>query len=293
MGRDLAERFPEARFAFEEADEVLRTKLSRLAFEGPESELVETRNAQPAILVHSIAVYRVLESALPEVRFAAGHSLGELSAYVASGALAFADGVRTVRLRGELMYQGGQERPGTMAAILGLDDDVVERVCRESEEEGGECVPANFNSPAQVVISGDVAAVERAMDGAKAAGARRAVRLNVSGAFHSPLMAVAESGLAAHLETVTLQRPRFGIVSNVSAEPVTEPDDARRLLIQQLTSPVRWAESMRRMREAGVERFLEIGPGSVLSGLMRRIDRGVQTRSLGTADEIDAFLEGE
>jgi [acyl-carrier-protein] S-malonyltransferase len=293
MGRDLAERFAEARLVFEEADEVLGLPLSRIAFEGPEQELVATRNAQPAILVHSIAVHRVLGSVLPDVRFAAGHSLGEFSAYVAADALDFADAVRTVRLRGELMYQSGEERPGTMAAIIGLEDEVIEQVCREAEQAGGACVPANFNSPGQVVISGDRAAVERAMEGARSAGARRALPLNVSGAFHSPLMAVAESGLAAHLEDVVLRPPRFPVISNVTAEAVTDPNVAKRLLVEQLTSPVRWTASMRWLRAAGIERFLEVGPGAVLAGLMKRIDREARTASVGTAAQIEEFLEGK
>jgi len=291
MGRDLADRFPEARAVFEEADDVLGLALSRIMWEGPEEELTATLNAQPAILTHSVAVYRVVASRLEDVAFAAGHSLGEFSAYVAAGALRFDDAVRTVRLRGELMYRSGEVRPGTMAAILGLDDAVVEAVCREASTETEVCVPANYNSPGQLVISGDVAAVHRAVELAKAAGARRAVQLNVSGAFHSPLMAVAESGLAERLAEVALERPAFPVVSNVTAEPVDDVATARRLLIQQLTSPVRWTSCMRTILDAGVNRFFELGPGSVLSGLLKRIDRGAEAVTLGTADEIEAFLQ--
>jgi [acyl-carrier-protein] S-malonyltransferase len=291
MGRELAERFPAAREVFEAADAALDAPLSRLAWEGPESELTETRNAQPAILVHSIAVHRVVADALGDVGLAAGHSLGEFSAYVAAGALSFEDAVRTVRLRGELMYRGGEERPGTMAAVLGLDDDAAEDVCRRAAAEaGGACVAANYNAPGQVVISGDVAAVERAVELAREAGARRAMRLNVSGAFHSPLMDVAEAGLAERLEGVRLDPPAFPVVSNVTAAPVREPAEAKRLLVEQLTAPVRWTESMRRMRAEGLQRFLELGPGSVLAGLMKRIDRDAEVRSLGTADEVERFL---
>lgn len=291
MGRDLAERFPEARAVFEEADDVLGLALSRIMWEGPEEELTATLNAQPAILTHSVAVYRVVASRLEDVAFAAGHSLGEFSAYVAAGALRFDDAVRTVRLRGELMYRSGEARPGTMAAILGLDDAAVEAVCRDASTETEVCVPANYNSPGQLVISGDVQAVERAVELAKAAGARRAVQLNVSGAFHSPLMAVAESGLAERLGEVALERPAFPVVSNVTAEPVDDAATARRLLIQQLTSPVRWTSCMRTILDAGVNRFFELGPGSVLSGLLKRIDRGAEAVTLGTADEIEAFLQ--
>jgi [acyl-carrier-protein] S-malonyltransferase len=290
MGRDLAAAYPEARQVFEEADDVLGVALSRLAWEGPEDQLTATSNAQPAILVHSIAAWRVLGGRLGEIGLAAGHSLGEFTAYVAAGTLSFADGVRTVRRRGELMQRSGDERPGTMAALLGLDDGAVEAVCREAAASGGDCVPANYNSPGQLVISGDVAAVERAMELAKTAGARRAVRLNVSGAFHSPLMAVAAAGLEAQLDSAAFGTPAFPVVSNVTARPVTDPAEARQLLLDQLTSPVRWTASMRTMLDAGVGSFFEVGPGNVLSGLLRRVDRGADCQSLGTAAEADAFV---
>lgn len=290
MGRDLADAYPEARRTFEEADETLGFALSKLAWEGPEEELTATSVAQPAILAHSIAVFRVVEARLGDVSLAAGHSLGEFSAWVASGAMSFADGLRTVRLRGELMQRSGADRPGTMAALLGLEDDAVERVCAEASEGTSVCVPANYNSPGQLVISGDVAAVERAMDLAKAAGARRAVQLNVSGAFHSPLMKVAESGLGAQLDAVNMAPPRFPVVSNVTAAAVVDAADARRLLLQQLTSAVRWTASMRTMRDAGVQQFYEIGPGSVLTGLLKRIERGAASQAIGTAADVEAVM---
>jgi [acyl-carrier-protein] S-malonyltransferase len=290
MGRDLAERYPAARAVFEEADAALGVPLSRLAWEGPEEELTATHNAQPAILTHSVAVLRVLQDRLGDVGFAAGHSLGEFSAYVAAGSLRFGDAVRTVRRRGELMFRSGQERPGAMAAVLGLDDAALERVCRAASAAGGVCVPANYNAPGQLVISGDAPAVERALQLAKEAGARRALRLNVSGAFHSPLMKVAEDALRTHLGGVELADPSFPVVANVSAAPVTSAQDARRLLVEQLTAPVRWTASMRALVAAGVTRYLELGPGSVLSGLMKRIEKGAETTSLGTADDVAAFL---
>jgi [acyl-carrier-protein] S-malonyltransferase len=292
MGRDLADAYPEARRTFEEADDLLGFALSRLAWDGPAEELTATSNAQPAILAHSVAAFRVVEARLGSVALAAGHSLGEFSAWIAAGTLTFADGVRTVRRRGELMQQSGAERPGTMAAVLGLDDAAVEQVCREASAAGGDCVPANYNSPGQLVISGDVPAVERAIELAKAAGAKRAMRLNVSGAFHSPLMAVAREGLEAQLASATLSRPRFPVVSNVTAEPVRDEGAARRLLVDQLTSPVRWTASMQAMVAAGATQFFEVGPGSVLSGLLRRVDRSVSAQTVGTAAEVAALLGG-
>jgi [acyl-carrier-protein] S-malonyltransferase len=289
MGRDLAAAFPEARQLFEEADDVLGFSLSRLAWEGPGDELTATSNAQPAILVHSSAMYRVVHERLGAIGLAAGHSLGEFSAHVAAGSLTFADGVRTVRRRGELMQRSGAERPGTMAALLGLDDEAVEDVCSQATAERGECVPANYNSPGQLVISGDVVAVERAMELAKAVGARRAVRLNVSGAFHSPLMRVAEQGLRAQLAGIAFGAPRFPVVSNVTARPVTDPGEARELLVRQLTAPVRWSASMRTMVDAGLDRFFEVGPGNVLSGLLRRIERSVEAGTVGTVAEAEAL----
>lgn len=293
MGRDLANRFPLARATFEEADDALDLPLSRIAWEGPDAELTTTRNAQPAILIHSVAVHRVIGDGIGEVRLAAGHSLGEFTAYVAAGSLSFRDAVRLVRLRGELMFRSGEERPGGMAAVLGLESDLVEDVCRmAAADAGGACVPANYNAPGQLVISGDTAAVERAMEIAREAGARRVLPLNVSGAFHSPLMAVAEGGLGEALASVRLDPPAFGVVSNVTAEPVSDTETARRLLIEQLTSPVRWTACMRRMTAEGIDRFLELGPGNVLAGLMKRLERDAEVRSIGKAEEVERFLEG-
>ncbi|MFW5947875.1 MAG: ACP S-malonyltransferase, partial [Gemmatimonadota bacterium] len=290
MGRDLAERFPAAREVFERADEALGTALTRVMWDGPGDELTATHNAQPAILTHSVAVHTLVADALGDVALAAGHSLGEFSAHVAAGTLAFGDAVRAVRRRGELMFESGQERPGTMAAVIGLEDEVIERLCRKAAESGGDCVPANFNAPGQTVISGDEPAVARAMEMAREAGARRVLPLNVSGAFHSPLMAVAESGLREHLAGVSFARPSFPVVSNVEAAPVSDPEAARALLVRQLTSPVRWTRSMGTMLDRGVDRFIELGPGRVLAGLLRRVDRGSDVTSLDTADQVDTFL---
>jgi [acyl-carrier-protein] S-malonyltransferase len=291
MGKELASSYPAARAVFEEADQALGTRLSKLAWEGPEAELTLTLNAQPAILVHSIAVHRAVADRIGKVDLAAGHSLGEFSAYVAAGSMSLADAVRTVRRRGELMYHTGQERPGTMAALIGLADDKVEQLCIEASASGGQCVAANFNAPSQVVISGDVPTVQKAMELSKAFGAKRAIQLNVSGAFHSPLMMTAAPGLAAQLDTVELRQPAFSVVSNVTAKPVRDVVDVRRLLIEQLTSPVRWTASMQTMVQAGVTSFYEIGPGDVLCGLLKRIERSAACRNLGTPSDIDALAK--
>jgi [acyl-carrier-protein] S-malonyltransferase len=294
MGQDLAERFPAARAVFEQADEALGFPLSRLMWEGPAEELTLTANAQPALLTHSAAVWAVLRETDLDVVCAAGHSLGEFSAYHAAGSMSFADAVRTVRRRGELMLEGGNARPGTMAAVLGLDDEVVEGVCREASMDDSVVVPANFNTPGQVVISGDTAAVERAGPMLVSAGAKKVQPLTVSGAFHSPLMRVAESGLQAQLDAIEFRDPAFAVVSNVTAHAVTEAAEARTLLVDQLTSPVRWAQSVQTMLQMGAERFLEVGAGKVLTGMLKRIDKAAEGRgvAVGTADAIEQLMKG-
>jgi [acyl-carrier-protein] S-malonyltransferase len=289
MGRSLACAYPEAARVFEEADDVLGFSITQLAWEGPEEDLVLTKNAQPAMLVHSTAVYRVIQDRLGEVGMAAGHSLGEFSAYVAAGTLDFAAAVTTVRLRGELMYDAGVERPGSMAAVIGLDDEAVVSVCGQAEKEAGVCVPANFNAPGQVVISGDFAGVERAMELAAELGAKRVVRLSVSGAFHSPLMEPAAVEFELWIEQQSFHDPTFPIIANVTAKPVSTGDVARALLVRQLTTPVEWAASVLHMAESGVDRFLEIGPGSVLRGLSRRIVKPMPCASLGEPDDLEVW----
>ncbi|HSM59709.1 MAG TPA: ACP S-malonyltransferase [Longimicrobiales bacterium] len=285
MGRALALAHPEAGAVLAEADGILGFPLSALMAEGPEDRLTETRNAQPAILAHSVAVLRVVRERLGPVAMAAGHSLGEFSAHVAAGTLSFTDALTAVRLRGELMFAAGEERPGAMAAVLGLDDASIEAVCAGVDE--GVCVPANFNSAGQVVVSGDVAGVEQGMRLASEAGARRVVRLNVSGGFHSPLMAPAAEGLARKFEEVEFRNPDFPVVSNVTGRPVTLGAEARRLLVEQLTSPVRWTACIAAMVEAGVDGFAELGPGSVLCGLNRRNAKGLPCVSLGGPEDIE------
>lgn len=285
MGRALADAEPEAARVFALADEVLGYPLSKLMWSGPEEDLRDTRNAQPAILAHSVAVLRVLRARLGPVAFAAGHSLGELSAYVAAGTLAADDALSCVRARGELMHQAGTERPGAMAAVLGLSDEEVEEVC--ARVDAGVCVPANFNSSGQVVVSGDLAGVEQATALVKAAGAKRVMPLNVSGAFHSPLMEPAAQGLRRRLEAIDLRDPEFPVVSNATAEPVTAASEARELLVRQLTAPVRWSASIGTMRARGVGRFVEIGPGNVLCGLNRKNAEGVPCASVGEPVDLE------
>ncbi|MDT8367668.1 MAG: ACP S-malonyltransferase [Longimicrobiales bacterium] len=288
MARELADTYPEVRDLVAEADDALGIPLGEIMWEGPEETLTETRNAQPALLLHSVAAWRVVRDETRDAAFVAGHSLGEFTAWVAAGAIDFADALRAVRRRGELMFEAGVERPGTMAALLGLEDDAVEAVC--AQVEGGICVPANYNAPGQVVISGDAAGVAEGMERAREAGAKRAVPLNVSGAFHSPLMKGAEARLAAFLDGIEIRDPAIPVVSNVTAAPVTDAAEARTLLVQQLTSPVRWHRSIARMLDAGVDHFVELGPGAVLCGLNRRNARGSACRSVGTPDDAAAFM---
>ncbi len=292
MGKDLAERFPAAREAFAAADEALGVALSRLAWDGPEDELTLTHNAQPAILVHSLAVFVVVCDAVGPV-VASGHSLGEYSAYATAGSLEIADAVRLVRRRGELMLEAGQQRSGTMAAVIGLDADVVEAVCQSESGGGHVVVAANFNAPDQTVISGDPDAIERAAEQLRAAGAKRVLPLKVSGAFHSPLMMPAQIGLRNELDEIDLRDPAFPVIANVTGDTVTTADEARRRLGEQLTAPVRWVASMRRAATLvdGDTSFVEIGPGNVLAGLLRRIVPERTVVSLGTADQVTAFLE--
>lgn len=290
MGSDLAKAFPDVRLLFEEADEVLGVSLSTLCWEGPEDELVATQNAQPAILLHSYAVWGLLRPRLEgQVVVAAGHSLGEFTAHLLAGTLGFADALRLVRRRGELMGHSGSRRPGTMAAVIGLEPEEIETLCREVS--AGVVVPANFNAPGQVVISGDVAAVREAGELASARGAKRVLPLNVSGAFHSPLMEEAVEGLREALTGTDVSRPGFPVVANATAAPVTSATEASRTLLAQLTSPVRWVESIARMQELGPARWLELGPGRVLGGLMRRIDRSLSVQSLGDVASLDTLTD--
>jgi [acyl-carrier-protein] S-malonyltransferase len=291
MGRDLAERFPAARDTFHAIDEALGVPLSRLMWEGPEDELTLTHNTQPAILAHSAAVWAVVKERVNTVGAAAGHSLGEYSAHVAAGTLAPTAAARLVRRRGELMLAAGQARPGAMAAVLGLATELVDQACNEGSGADGVAVAANLNAPDQAVISGDPAAVARAGEGCKARGAKRVVPLKVSGAFHSPLMAPAVDGLHDALTGVDFADPAWPVIANASGEVVRTGMDAKRLLVDQLTAPVRWVACMQSAAAlAPGATFVEIGPGNVLSGLLKRIVPGATTLTLGTADEVEKFL---
>ncbi|MFL5520004.1 MAG: ACP S-malonyltransferase [Gemmatimonadales bacterium] len=291
MGRDLAERFPAARDTFAAIDEALGVRLSRIMWDGPEDLLTQTHNTQPAILAHSAAVWAVVRERVGPVGAAAGHSLGEYSAYVAAGTLSATVAAQLVRRRGELMFEAGTARPGAMAAVLGLATDLVDAACNEASGQDGIAVAANLNAPDQTVISGDPPAVTRAGDGCKVRGAKRVIPLKVSGAFHSPLMAPAVDGLHDALTGATFVDPAFPVVANASGEAVRTGVDAKRLLVDQLTAPVRWVACMQGAAAlVPGARFIEIGPGNVLSGLLKRIVPGAAAMTLGTADEVEAFL---
>jgi [acyl-carrier-protein] S-malonyltransferase len=283
MGADSFQADDAAKATFSAADAVLGFSLSSICFNGPELELRQTKNTQPAIFLHSIVLVRLMGQELPAM--VAGHSLGEYSALVVAGALTFEDGLRLVRLRGELMQRAGEQEPGTMAAIIGMTPEATTEMCREASA-AGIVQPANFNSPGQIVISGSVEGVHKAMELAKLRGAKMVKELVVSGAFHSPLMGSAKEGLRGALEKTAIQDARIPVYTNVTAEPVTRAAEIRELLYQQLSSPVRWEESVKNMIRDGASRFVEIGPGKVLQGLVKRIDPGVETAGVDKFNDI-------
>ena len=272
MGKELFDKYPIARQTFEEADDALGYKLSQVCFAGPEEQLRLTEITQPAILTISIAALRVLEGCVPRPSFVAGHSLGEYSAHVASGTMTFADALRTVRNRGKYMQEAVPLGVGAMAAILGMELEKVAAVCRDAAQ-GEVCAPANINSPEQIVISGNTAAVERGTKLADERGAKRAKILPVSAPFHCALMKPAQDRLEADLNNLKMRRPVYPVVCNVEASLVSDELRARETLVAQVTGAVKWEQSMRLLIESGVETFVEIGPGKVLCGLMRQIDR--------------------
>jgi [acyl-carrier-protein] S-malonyltransferase len=293
MGKDLYDAFPVARDAYHAVDDALDTALSTLAFDGPADELTRTVNAQPALLTHSAAVWAVVRETIgTSVVAAAGHSLGEFSAYHVAAMFDLRAAATLVRRRGELMYEQGVARPGAMAAVLGVLTSSIEAICDQATAERGLVVPANFNSAEQVVISGDVAGVERAMELCKEAGAKRCLPLPVSGAFHSPLMEGAVPGLDAALAAAEWHTPRIPVVANVNGEFVREASRARALLLEQLTSPVRWTSVMQQLVNAYPKAlFVEIGTGAVLTGLARRLAPDIQTATCGTIGEVDSLLQ--
>ncbi len=295
MGRELASAFPEAQRIFSEADEVLGFPISSLCWQGPESDLNDTINTQPALMVHSIAALRVLQTrfAGSTPAFTAGHSMGELSALVAASAFSFSDGLRLARRRGEVMKMAGDIAPGGMAAILGLDIPTLDQVCADASAPGETVQVANDNCPGQVVISGAKGALERALAGAKAAGARRALPLAVSIAAHSPLMIPAQEGFNQAVEQLSLSNPAYPVIGNVSAAPLASIEAIRADLQAQLTSRVRWTETIQYLSSHGVTTFIEIGSGSVLTGLLKRINPEAIGYTLGTPSDFEALFQEE
>ena len=290
MGRELAQSFASARAVFAEADEALGFAISKLCFEGPAEELQLTANTQPAILTVSVAAARALREKGISADYVAGHSLGEYSALVAAGALSLADAVRLVRKRGQYMQEAVPVGQGAMAAILGLEGGVLSEICREAGQ-GDVVSPANLNSPGQVVIAGSAAAVARAVELAKGRGAKRAIMLNVSAPFHCALMKPAQDRLSVDLDAIQVGDPQVPLVNNVGAELVTSAAAVRAGLKQQVTSPVRWEESVRRLRAEGVELFVEVGPGKVLSGLVRQIDRAAECLRVEDSATLSEVLQ--
>jgi len=292
MARDLVETHPTAATTFEEADAALGFPLSRLCFEGPAETLMETHNAQPALLTHGVAVWRLLAARFgAHVRCAAGHSLGEFTAHLAAGTFDFETAIKLVRTRGELMLAAGVARPGAMAAILGDLTVRVRDLCERATREAGVVVPANFNSPGQVVVSGEVAGVDRLIELAKEHGARKCMRLQVSGAFHSPLMEGARTGWEAALADVGMHDARIPVYANITGMPVTGAEASRQLLGDQIMAPVRWTETIRHIAAdfPGIT-FIELGPGHVLGGLIRKIIPQANVLPAGTAAQLDTLL---
>ena len=291
MGKDLAAQYPIAKQTFEEADSILGFNLSKTMWEGPDSDLNDTVNTQPALYLHSFAAFRVFSHLYPDLKPAslAGHSLGELSALAASGALSFEEGLRIVRKRGELMKRAGELAPGSMAAILGVDIPTLDKVCAEASAPDEIVQVANDNCPGQVVISGAKPAVERAMIGAKSAGAKRALPLAVSIAAHSPLMASIQQEWNDAVASANFSAPKLTVIGNVHATPLADEDSARADIISQMQSRVRWTESVKYMAANGVNTFIEVGTGTVLGGLIKRITDGVTILPLGNPQDFSTL----
>ena len=290
MGKELADKYPSARTVFEEADHALGFSISKMCFEGSEEDLKQTANTQPAILTCSVAIYRVVAERGLTPDFVAGHSLGEYSALVAAGSIKFSDAVQVVRHRGKYMQEAVPAGQGAMAAIMGLSPAVVADACKRASENEV-CAPANLNSPEQTVISGNAGAVKRAVEIASQLGAKRAVMLAVSAPFHSALMMPAQEKLAADLRKITFSDLRVPLITNVDADTETSGEEAREALIRQVSMPVRWEESMRTLIDEGVNTFVEVGPGRVLTGLLRQIERSVATLNVEDEKSLAATME--
>ena len=286
MGQDIYQEFPVVRGIFDRADEILGFPLTELCFRGPEEKLRQTIFTQPAVFVHSVAAWHVLAAAGIDPACVAGHSLGEYSALVAAGVLEFEEALKLVERRSQLMQSAGEERPGGMVAVLGLEDQEVEEICRRGAASGI-AVAANFNAPGQVAVSGDMVALKCIGELAREAGAKRVIPLEVSGAFHSPLMEPAAREMASLQEAARLCAPQRPVITNVAARPVEEAEDLRRHLIEQITHPVRWTESVRCIARMGVGCAAEVGPGTVLRGLVRRIERDLQVIEAGTVGGLE------
>ncbi len=288
MGKDLYEHSAAVRELYALASAELKADIAKISFEGPADELKRTRYTQPAILLHSLAVLTVLEDNVPEFNFAAGHSLGEYVALAATGAFSFADAVKAVVKRATLMEEACQKNPGSMAAIIGLEEAAVRDVCAKAAAKGI-VVAANLNSVNQIVISGELSALEEAMGLAKQAGAKRALPLEVGGAFHSPLMEPARLGMQQHLQSVAINNAKQPVIANVTAGPVQKAEEIRSLLVQQITAPVRWADTMNYLNNAGVATVIEIGPGKVLTGMAKREMNAERLINIDTLADIESF----
>lgn len=292
MGKLLCENFKEAKELFSIADDVLGYSITKICFEGPEDLLKLTENTQPALLTVSVAVYKVLTT-LSEIKvnYMTGHSLGEYSALVASGAMRFEDAVKAVKIRGKLMQEAVPVGIGAMAAVLGLEDFEVEECCKEVDSSLGVVVPANFNAPGQVVISGHIKAINAVSEILKDKGAKKIIPLPVSAPFHSSLMESASLKMKDILDGIEVEFPKVKVISNVTAEPYKNADEIKKLLVMQIKSPVRWVDCVKCMIQNGVNEFLEIGAGKVLSGLVKRIAKDVKTVNLELPDEIKLFIK--
>ncbi len=288
MGKDLYDASADVRALYELAADEMKFDIAKLSFEGPQEQLKQTRFTQPAILLHSLAVLTVLGDSVPAFDYAAGHSLGEYGALAVAGAMTPEQAIKAVVRRSALMEEACRQNPGTMAAVMGLEADKVDAICREASD-AGVVIPANYNSAIQIAISGSIPGIEKAIELAKGAGAKRAMTLEVGGAFHSPLMEPARDGLESYLKDQTFASPAKPVIANVTAMPVTDPAEISRLLVEQVTAPVRWAQTMAWLADNGVTTLYEIGPGKVLAGLAKRDMKPEQSTNLDTLADIEAF----